>query len=83
MSHFYASIQGNRQAATKQGTKQSGIQGHVRGWSIGGRVNCFHDEATGRDLVLVTITGGSNNDSIKLDLGCYEVNEKGEYVKVK
>ena len=35
MSHFYASIEGNRSEATRCGTKSSGMQGHVRGWTIG------------------------------------------------
>ena len=47
--------------ATRQGTKASGIEGHIRGWQIGARVVCFYDEETGTDTVRVYKTGGSKN----------------------
>lgn len=59
MSHFYADIQGNRGMATRQGTKSSGIDGHIRGWGVGARVICRHNEETGKDTVTVYRTGGS------------------------
>ena len=59
MSRFYASIEGNRGMATRQGTANSGIQGHIRGWNIGARVICYVDE-NGEDRVSVLMTGGSN-----------------------
>lgn len=65
MSHFYADIQGNRGKATRQGTKESGIEGHVRGWDMGVRVICTSDEATGRDVCSIYLTSGSNNPSEK------------------
>lgn len=63
MSQFYASIEGNRGVATRQGTKRSGIQGHIRGWHTGARVDCYHDEQTGQDIVRVFRTGGSQRPS--------------------
>ena len=62
MSHFYAGIQGNRGEATRGGSKDSGISGHIRGWSIGARVAIYHNEETGKDIVQVYRTGGSNHD---------------------
>ena len=63
MSRFYASIQGARGVATRQGTPRSGITGHVRGWDIGAEVRCI---AEGNDdVVAVDITGGSNGYSSK------------------
>ena len=59
MSHFYASIEGNRGMATRCGTKNSGIQGHIRGWGIGARVCVDYDEKTDSDIVRVYRTGGS------------------------
>ncbi len=50
MSRFYASIQGNRSAATRQGTAASGIAGHIRGWDIGVKVE-GHDY-DGEDVFL-------------------------------
>ena len=58
MSRFYASIEGNRGMATRQGTPNSGIRGHIRGWDIGARVECHVDEE-GKDHVMVWRTGGS------------------------
>ncbi len=58
MAHFYGDLQGSRGEATRCGTKQSGITGHVRGWNIGARVSVHHED--GIDYVTVYRTGGSN-----------------------
>jgi hypothetical protein len=58
MAQFYAEIQGNRGEATRMGSKDSGISGHIRGWNIGARVVCTHED--GRDVVRVFKTSGSN-----------------------
>ena len=58
MSRFYASIQGNRGEATRGGTKDSGIYGHIRGWHVGARVDVDAIEDA-LDEVIVQITGGS------------------------
>lgn len=58
MSQFYASIQGNRGEVSRQGSKKSGIRGHIRGWNIGVRVICRHID--GEDVCTVYRTGGSN-----------------------
>jgi len=71
MSRFYASIQGNRGEATRQGTPSSGIEGHIRGWNIGVRVYCFVDD-DGKDAVRVTLTGGSRNSSSTKFLGVFK-----------
>ena len=34
MSRFYANIQGNRGEATRQGTTNSGLYGHISGWDV-------------------------------------------------
>ena len=60
MSHFYADIQGNRGEATRGGSKDSGIDGHIRGWHTGARVVCHHDDESGKDIVRVYRTGGSS-----------------------
>ena len=70
MSRFYASIQGNRGEATRQGTKSSGISGHVRGWNIGVRVYCYVNKE-GKDVASVVLTGGSSNSSMIKDLGVH------------
>ena len=76
MAHFYGEIQGNRGEATRMGTKDSGFSGHIRGWKVGGSVNCNYNESKDRDEVSIYATGGSgygNNehlaDVIELDSG--------------
>ena len=59
MAQFYANIQGNRGEATRMGTKSSGIEGHIRGWHIGVKVNCYHKD--GKDYVKIWKTGGSSD----------------------
>lgn len=59
MARFYASIQGARGPATRQGNARSGISGHIRGWNVGARIECRVDD-DGRDVVTVYRTGGSN-----------------------
>ena len=58
MSRFYASIQGSRGEATRMGTKNSGIRGHVRGWSVGATVDGSAD--MGADVITIHGTAGSN-----------------------
>lgn len=59
MSRFYGSVQGSAATeATRQGTAESGVMGHIRGWDIGIEVEM---EAAGdQDIAHVTITRGSN-----------------------
>ena len=66
MSHFYGDLQGNRGMATRQGTRFSGIDAHVRGWHTGARIVVTVDQLTGKDLVRVYRTGGSNNSTGEL-----------------
>ena len=63
MAHFYANIQGSRGEATRLGTKNSGITGHIRGWNVGARVDCSYSTETNNDIVKVYPTAGSNGGS--------------------
>ena len=66
--HFYGSIEGKGSSPVHAaGTKDSGIQGHIRGWSVGARVSVNYDEGRGRDVVTIYATTGSSdqgNDQI-------------------
>ena len=73
MSHFYANIQGNRGMATRQGTKTSGIEGHIRGWDIGCRVTCIHRK--GEDVCCVYLTSGSSGHKPSKRLGEFTVKD--------
>lgn len=65
MSHFYGEIQGNRGLASRQGTKNSGIWAHIRGWNVGVKINGVHTQKTDiapeNDTFKIDITKGSNN----------------------
>jgi hypothetical protein len=67
MAHFYGSMTGNRGTANRCGTKNSGLDAHIRGWDIGIRVNLRH--INGKDVVTVYKTGGSNNPVDQKSLG--------------
>lgn len=71
MSRFYASIQGNRGEATRAGTPNSGIDGHIRGWDVGIRVEGFVDVSDGSDRFRIFVTGGSNGNSHERLIGEY------------
>lgn len=58
MARFYGSMRGNRGEATRMGTPNSGISGHIRGWNVGGEVGMI---ARGeQDTCVLTLTGGSS-----------------------
>jgi hypothetical protein len=60
VSRFYASIQGSRGEATRQGRQD--ITGHIRGWEVGVRVfGCVGDD--GEDMFNVFMTGGSDGNT--------------------
>lgn len=64
MAHFYADIQGSRGEATRCGTQGSGISGHIRGWSVGAKVEVSFED--GVDVVRVYRTDGSGGYLRKL-----------------
>ena len=71
MAQYYADIQGNRGIATRMGTKKSGIEGHIRGWSVGAKVYMSYNEDTQEDECTVYLTSGSNGSSSSKLLGIF------------
>ncbi|VVB53332.1 Uncharacterised protein [uncultured archaeon] len=80
MAQFYGSMQGNRGQATRMGTKQSGLSGHVRGWNLGARVEAH--EVAGQDIIEVAVTGGSNNPGTLANLGSFRLNPENDKLQV-
>lgn len=74
MAHFYAEIQGNRGEATRMGTPDSGIGGHIRGWQVGVRVSGAVQD--GQDRFYVYKTGGSGGGARDELIACFS--EDGE-----
>lgn len=70
MSHFYGTVKGARSEASRQGSKTSGIEGHIRGWNIGAKVVCFVDNK-GQDKVAIYLTSGSNGSKLSKTIGVY------------
>tara|TARA_R100000808_G_scaffold1512_1_gene6907 strand:- start:1754 stop:2053 length:300 start_codon:yes stop_codon:yes gene_type:complete len=79
MSKFYGSITGSaKTAATRCGTKNSGIESHTRGWHQGVYVNGYEVERVGInnpecvERFDIYLTGGSADPS----RGAYASNDK-------
>lgn len=79
MAHFIGYLQGNRGAASRLGTKNSGVDVTARGWNIGGSVRVYHAE--GKDYVVFTLDGGSNDTNEKLRK-IYTHDENGNLVEL-
>lgn len=85
MSRFYGSLRGGRGEATREGHAATGINGHIRGWDLGVRVDGFAVErAEGRgperDGFDVTVTGGSHGNRPSTPL--LRVEEDGDGIVV-
>ena len=78
MARFYADIQGNRGPATRMGSANSGIGGHVRGWNVGVRVAGVADGD--EDAFLLYATSGSNGGGNDRFLGQVVLDEDGNPV---
>jgi hypothetical protein len=61
MAQFYGEMQGSKGPASRMGSKQSGLQAHIRGWTVGVAVECQH--VGGEDVIDVYFTGGSGAPS--------------------
>ena len=75
MSHFYGTLQGNRGAATRQGTIHSGFSAVAASWDgciI--RVKLYHNKDTGADRFLICQDSWHGH-------GVYEVLAEGELGK--
>lgn len=60
MAHFYGEVSGRAQtAATRCGTKKTGLQAHIRGWHVGVRVEADH--ANDQDILTISVTHGSGS----------------------
>lgn len=67
MAQFIARIHGQRDAASRLGSKESGITASACGWNLGIVVEGRYNEETESDEFTVYLTGGSNhNGSSKL-----------------
>lgn len=72
MSRFYASIKGlGRTEATRRGSANSNIRGHIRGWDLGVEIVGYNinNGNGGDDAFNIFITSGSNRHRSEILLG--------------
>ena len=60
MAQFRGTVGGNRGAASRLGTKSSGLTTTCNGWDDGVTVHAHYDEEEGEDVFEIYVTGGSN-----------------------
>lgn len=84
MSRFYVSAQGSRGGTTRQGTSDSGIESHTRGWNLGVLVRGYVN-SDGEDEFTVYVTSGSNGrkpNRLAFTIGVHGV-EPGPAIQVE
>ena len=75
MVHFFGEVQGqNRSHISLLGSKESGIQAHIRGWDIGIRIS-GSSSIENEDVFDVYLTGGSNYLNREIKIGSYTKND--------
>lgn len=80
MARFKGDVLGSaKSAASRLGSKFSGIYSHTRGWELGVRVGGDVTD-DGRDVFSVAVTGGSNNGSKAVPILRVEEGPDGETV---
>jgi hypothetical protein len=83
VAHFFGTLVGCRGQASRLGSKDSGIDVTARGWNIGGSASVRYNSAKDRDEVDVYVDHGSNGHGLRVFLGTWYRNSKGNLVKVK
>lgn len=70
---FWASVfgySGSGKSSTESGRGgATGVKTHARGWDSGISVRGYIDPETGQDAFHVIVTGGSNDDGAKKEIG--------------
>ena len=71
MARFRGGVQGNRQKATRQGHRLSGLETFANGWNAGVEVDAFADDTkeNENDLFRVMVTGGSHRRNNSMAIG--------------
>ena len=65
MARFYGLVRGRaRTVATRLGNEKLGLSVRAQGWNVGVFVDCRVDKQTGKDIIYVYKTGGTNNPKL-------------------
>lgn len=76
MSRFYGSLQGTRGEATRQGSANSGLRAHIRGWDVG--IKVYAKDVNGKDVFDVYVSSGSNGKHSDIFIGTAGLDENGK-----
>jgi len=71
MAHFIGYLQGNRDGASRLGSKNSGIQAQAQGWYLGASIEVYYDEKAKEDRVRISLTRGSGISGQNRFLGTF------------
>ncbi len=69
MAHFRGTIEGNRGAVSRLGSRNSGLRVTAHGWGIGATVNISHFE--GEDIITIWLNAGSGHGNQRRSLGSF------------
>jgi len=75
MAHFYGRLTGGGQEVTRCGTETSGMSASINGWNVGIEAFLRRDISTGKDVLSIHLTGGSNG--ARMPYGFLELREGG------
>ena len=73
MSHFYATLQGNRSPATRCGSQSSGVHTNAAGWNGCVSVSTYFDAETGRDMARVWLGPWQNSGGSRFLIAVVEL----------
>ena len=60
MSRFYGTVSAGKTSASRQGTTETGLIGHTRGYDVGAEVWAHQHREGEHDVIEVAMTGGTN-----------------------
>lgn len=66
MAHYYSRIKGHRGAATRCGSKSSGITARADSYSVGARIEINWSDKLQSDVVTIYATTGSNSNGSRI-----------------
>jgi len=66
MGHFRGVIEGARGAASRLGTKKSGIDANIASWSGAVNVRLWYDERTDTDMAMVSLVPHYGNGTERM-----------------
>jgi len=74
MARFYLKAVGKGNTPkTVTGEKKTGLKAHISGWDIGVLITMTVDTSKDEDVIMVELTGGSNNPEVIKYIGAFSL----------